>query len=89
MICPTCSSDLSYVIRTRNGFLEDTQIRLRRRVCKRCGLIYTSYEMTFDDKADVKRITKVVDSALSLYPPIISKRRQKADLFSALPLHLQ
>ena len=80
MICPKCDSDQSYVIRTWNSCLVDTQIRLRRRVCKRCGVIFTSYEMTFDEKADVKKIAEVVDSALSFFPPIIRTHRQQLQL---------
>ena len=77
MICPRCFSDRSVVNRTGNVCVRSGEFRLRRRICKRCGTFYTTYELSFDENTDASKIANLVTGAMKDFPPVIRASKQK------------
>ena len=81
--CPKCGSDESDVGRTWDVFLSGKVVRLRKRICYKCACRFTSYEISFDNDANIKEISDVIDAAITFFPPVtkVYKVYQQNKLF--------
>ena len=56
MICQLCGSDETSVVDSRHN--EDETVR-RRRICKKCGTRFTTFEITMDEYFTLRKIEEL------------------------------
>jgi len=73
--CPNCNISDNITLRTWTVVSVDTEVRMRKKYCNACGVIFRTYELVFKNDANIEDISKKIKEAIKIYPSIIKPYR--------------